>query len=46
LYALQYIIRVIETRRMRWVGDIARIIRDTENRYKIFVGKPERRTPL
>jgi hypothetical protein len=45
LYASPNIIRVIESRRMRWVGQAARM-GDMVNSNNIFVGKPERKRPL
>jgi hypothetical protein len=35
----------INSRRMRWVGQIA-LMREMRYAYKISVGKPERKTPL
>jgi hypothetical protein len=45
LYASPNIIRVIQSRRMRWTGHVARMgqMRNTCN---IFVGKPEGKRPL
>jgi hypothetical protein len=39
-YASQNIVRVIKSRRMRWVGYVARM-GALRNAYKILVGKPE-----
>jgi hypothetical protein len=39
------IIRMIESRRMRWAGHIARI-GENKNTYRLFVGNPEGRRPL
>jgi hypothetical protein len=45
LFSSTNIIRVIKSRGMRWVGDVART-REIKNAYKILVGKPEGRRPL
>jgi hypothetical protein len=45
LYASPNIIRVIKSRRMRWVGHVARM-GEMRNVYKILVGKPEGKRPL
>jgi hypothetical protein len=45
LYALPNIIRVIKSRRMRCVEDVARM-GTMRNAHKILVGKPEGRRPL
>jgi hypothetical protein len=39
------IIRMINSRRMRWVGHVARM-REQKNAYKILVGEPEGKNPL
>jgi hypothetical protein len=39
------IIRIMKSRRMRWVGHVARI-GEKRNAYRILVGKPERKRPL
>jgi hypothetical protein len=39
------IIRIIESRRMRWVGNVARIW-EKRNAYKILVGMPEGKRPM
>jgi hypothetical protein len=39
------IIRIIKSRRIRWVGLIA-CMREMRNAYKILVGKPEGKRPL
>jgi hypothetical protein len=44
LYSSPDIIRVIKSRRMRWVGHVARM--EKRNAYKILVGKPEGKRPL
>jgi hypothetical protein len=45
LYSSQNIIRVIKSRRMRWVGHIARM-GEKRSVYRILVGRPEGRRPL
>jgi hypothetical protein len=45
LYVSLSIIRVIKSRRMRCVGNVARM-GDIRNSYIIFVGKPEGKIPL
>jgi hypothetical protein len=45
LYASPHVIRVIKSRRMRWVGHIAHM-GEMRNVYKILVRKPERKRPL
>jgi hypothetical protein len=45
LYALPNIIRVIKSRRMRWLKYVAHM-GDMRNAYKILVGKPEGKRPL
>jgi hypothetical protein len=44
-YLSLVIIRVIKSRRFRWVGHVARWGR-MRNAFKIVVGKPERKRPL
>jgi hypothetical protein len=39
------IIRMINSRRMRWAGDVARM-GETRNAYRILVVKPEGKRPL
>jgi hypothetical protein len=39
------IIRIIKSRRMRWVGNVARM-GEKRNVYRLLVGKPERKRPL
>jgi hypothetical protein len=39
------IIRIIKSRRMRWVGHVARM-GEKRNPYRLLVGKPEGRRPL
>jgi hypothetical protein len=45
LYSSPSIIRMINSRRMRWAGHIARMGK-RRNAYRILVGKPERRRSL
>jgi hypothetical protein len=45
LYSSPNIIRMIESRRMRWGGHVARMGK-TRNAYRILVGKPEGKRPL
>jgi hypothetical protein len=41
LYSSPNIIRMVKSRKMRWVGHVA-CIRKMRNAHKILVGKPER----
>jgi hypothetical protein len=45
LYSSPSRIRIIKSRRMRWVGHVARM-REKRNTYWLLVGKPERKRPL
>ena len=45
LCSSQNIVRVIKSRRMRWMGHVARMWARTRV-YRILVGKPERKRPL
>jgi hypothetical protein len=45
LYSQPSVIRMIESRRMRWLGSVARM-REKRNAYRILVGKAERKKPL
>jgi hypothetical protein len=45
LYSLSSIIRIIESRRMRWAGHVARI-GEKRNVYRLLVGKPEGKSLL
>jgi hypothetical protein len=45
LYSSPSIIRIINSRRMRWVGHVART-EEKRNAYRLLVGKPERKRPL
>jgi hypothetical protein len=38
LYSSPDIVRMIRSRRMRWIGHVARM--ETRNAYRILVGKP------
>jgi hypothetical protein len=44
-YSSPSIVRVIEARRMRWAGHVARM-GEVRSAYNILVGRPERRRPL
>jgi hypothetical protein len=44
LYSSPNIIRIIKSRRMKWVGHVARM--EKRNAYRILVGKPEGKRPL
>jgi hypothetical protein len=45
LYSSPSIIRIIKSRRMRWVGHVARMV-ETKNSYRLLVGKSEGKRPL
>jgi hypothetical protein len=45
LYSYPDIIRQVKSRRMRWVGHVARM-REERKVYKVLVGKPEAKRPL
>jgi hypothetical protein len=45
LYSSPSIIRIIKSRRMRWVGRVARM-GEKRNVYRLLVGKPEGKRPL
>jgi hypothetical protein len=45
LFSHQSIIRIIKSRRMRWVGYVARM-GEKRNTYRLLVGKPEGKRPL
>jgi hypothetical protein len=45
LYSSPSIIRIIKSRRMRWVGPVARM-GEKRNVYRLLVGKPEGKRPL
>jgi hypothetical protein len=45
LYCSPSIIRIIKSRRMRWMGHVARM-GEKRNAYRLLVGKPEGKRPL
>jgi hypothetical protein len=45
MYSSPSIIRVVKSRRMRWVGHLARM-GEKRNAYRTLVGKPEGKRPL
>jgi len=45
LYPLPNIVQVVKSRRMRWVGHVARMGED-RGVHRVLVGKPEGRRPL
>ena len=45
LYCSPNIVRVMKSRRMRWVGHVARM-GDRRGVYRVLVGKPEGKRPL
>jgi hypothetical protein len=45
LYSSPSIIRIIKSRRMTWVGYVARM-GENRNTYRLLVGKPEGKRPL
>jgi hypothetical protein len=45
LYSSPSVIRIIMSRRMRWVGHVARMW-ENRNAYRLLVGKPEGKRPL
>jgi hypothetical protein len=45
LYFSSSIIRIIKSRRMRWAGHVARMVK-TRNACRLLVGKPEGERPL
>jgi hypothetical protein len=45
LYSSPSIIKIIESRRMRWAGHVARM-GERGNAYRLLVGKPEGERPL
>jgi len=45
LYSSPNIVRVIKSRRMRWVGHVA-LMGEERGVYRVLMGKPERKRPL
>jgi hypothetical protein len=45
LYSSPSIIRIINSRRMRWAGHVAQM-GEKRNAYRLLVGKPEGKRPL
>ena len=45
LYSLPSIVRVVKSRRMRWVGHVARMEEDG-GVHRVLLGKPEEKRPL
>jgi hypothetical protein len=45
MYPLPSIVRVVKSRRMRWVGHVARI-GEKRGVHRVLVGKPEGKRPL
>jgi hypothetical protein len=45
LYSSPSIIRIIKSRRIRWVGHVVRM-EENRNAYRLLVGKPEGKSPL
>jgi hypothetical protein len=45
LYSSQNIVRIIKSRRMRWVGHVARM-GEGRGVYRVLVGRPEGKRPL
>jgi hypothetical protein len=45
LYSLPNIVRVVKSRRMRWVGHVARMGEERDV-HRVLVGKPEGKRPL
>jgi hypothetical protein len=45
LYSSSSILRIMKSKRMRWVGNVARI-GDKKNAYRLVVGKPEEKRQL
>jgi hypothetical protein len=45
LYSSSNIVRVIKSRRLRWMGHVARM-GEGRGVYRVLVGRPESRSPL
>jgi hypothetical protein len=45
LYSSRNIIKIIKPRRMWWTGHVAQMV-EKRNAYRLFVGKPEGKSPL
>ena len=45
LYSLPNIVRVVKSRRMRWAGHVARMVKG-RGVHRVLVGKPEGKRPL
>jgi hypothetical protein len=45
LYSSPNIVRVIKSRRIRWVGHVARV-REGRGVYRVLIGRPEGKRPL
>jgi len=45
LYSSPNIVRVVKSRRMRWVGHVARM-GERRGIYRVLVGKPKEKRPL
>jgi hypothetical protein len=46
LYSSPSTIRMTKSRRIRWVGNVARTREEKKNAHRILVGKPEGKRPL
>jgi hypothetical protein len=44
IYSLRHILRIIKSRRMRWVEHVAQT--EKRNAYRLLVGKPDGKGPL
>jgi hypothetical protein len=44
LYSSPYIFKVIKSRRVRFVGHVARM--EEKNAYTVLIGKPEKKRPV
>jgi hypothetical protein len=45
LYVLPNLVQVIKSRRMRWAGNVSRMV-ERRGVYRVLVGKPEGKRPL